>query len=186
MVSSARPAPAQPVTAAALKAAFLYNLAKFAEWPVEVLPAGGPIALCVLGDSSVTDTLATLVKGRAVGDHAIMVSTVSVGATLRSCQLLYLSVSDSEAALHALAAVSGAAVFTVSDLDRFAHMGGIAQFFMEGDKMRFAINTDAAHRARLHLSSKLLALAKIVNDERSSERQGHARDALTESVSGRR
>ena len=183
---SIQPMVAQTVTAPVLKAAFLYNLAKFAEWPSEVLPNGGVLTICVLGDASVADTLGTLVKGHAAGDHAIAVSAVSIDGTLRSCQLLYVSVPDSQNAMRVLNAVSGAPILTVSDLDRFAHMGGIAQFFMEGDKMRFAINTDAAHRSHLHLSSKLLALAKIVTTERSSERRDGAGDSLTDSTSGRR
>jgi hypothetical protein len=56
-------------------------------------------------------------------------------------------------------------VFTVSDLEPFAALGGVGQLFVENGKMRFALNPASAQRAGLRISSKLLALAKVVNDE---------------------
>ena len=55
-------------------------------------------------------------------------------------------------------------VLTVGDGKGFSHAGGIIELFVEGGKMRFAINMDAAERAGLHLSSRLLGLAKVVRD----------------------
>lgn len=67
-------------------------------------------------------------------------------------------------------ALKGASVLTVSDGDRFADLGGIAQLFIENNRMRFAVNAAAAERARIHLSSKLLTLAKLVKDESDGQR----------------
>jgi hypothetical protein len=159
------PVSAQTITAPMLKAAFLYNLAKFAEWPPDVVVSGGPITLCVLGDAAVADILAESVKGHNIEQHAVIVSRITPEGPVRTCQLLYLSGLDPSHTVHVLESVTGAAVFTVSDLDRFAQMGGVAHLFMEGGRMRLAINLDAGQRARLHISSKLLALAKIVKDE---------------------
>jgi hypothetical protein len=60
------PASAQEVTEAALKAAFVYNFAKFTEWPADAMPASSPIMMCVHGDPAVADALARAVKGRVI------------------------------------------------------------------------------------------------------------------------
>jgi len=65
-----------------------------------------------------------------------------------------------------LESVAGKPVLTVSDLDRFAAHGGVADFFVENGTMRFSINLEAAQRNGIRLSSKLLSLARIVKDER--------------------
>jgi hypothetical protein len=164
-ILSGRQPAAQTATAPTLKAAFLYNLAKFTAWPSEALGQGAPISLCVLGDGVVAETLAQAVKGQTLGGHAVAAVTVTGDAPLRSCQLLYVSGIDQHRARQLLAGLLGAPVLTVSDLDRFAQIGGIAAFYMEGDNMRIAINMEAAQRARVQVSSKLLSLARIVKDD---------------------
>jgi len=52
----------------------------------------------------------------------------------------------------------------------FVQSGGAVNFILEGNKVRFEIDTDAAARARLKLSSKLLALASSVVEDRSGGR----------------
>ena len=59
-------------------------------------------------------------------------------------------------------------VLTVSDAEEFTKRGGIIQFFVESGKMRFRINARSAKRARLLLSSRLLALADVVDEEPTS------------------
>jgi uncharacterized protein DUF4154 len=89
---------------------------------------------------------------------------------LRHCQVLYVSGIDQKRVTQLLAAVQDSPVFTVSDDGHFAERGGVAELIVQKDRMRFAINTDAAQRARLQLSSKLLTLAIIVKDGSHAER----------------
>jgi hypothetical protein len=165
-VAHVSPSAGQSVTAPVLKAAFLYNLAKFTEWPADALSSRASMNLCVLNDGAVADTLADAVKGHDIDGHGIVVTRVNAEPPQRTCHLLYVSGLDAPRAIRVVDALAGASVFTVSDLDRFAQIGGVAQFFMEGDRMRLAVNLDAAQRARVRISSKLLALAKIVKDDR--------------------
>ncbi len=58
-------------------------------------------------------------------------------------------------------------MLTVSDATRFADTGGMVELFVEGGRMRFAVNVDALQRARIQLSSRVLALAKIVRDPKT-------------------
>ena len=80
----------------ALKAAFVYNFAKFADWPVEVLPSAGPFVLCVIDQSGMADALAEIVQGQVVAGHPLMVRRVTPSDDLRSCHLLYVSGFDAK------------------------------------------------------------------------------------------
>lgn len=151
--------------AAALKAAFLYNFARFAVWPVDVVPAGGPLTFCILGDWFVARSLEKAVQGKTIEGHPLIVTRLTDDGALRSCQILYAGRVDEERALELLAAVDGAPVLTVSDLDTFAQIGGTATFYVGDNQMRFAVNMDSARRSRVQLSAQLLRLAKLVTSK---------------------
>jgi hypothetical protein len=152
---------AQGVTQPALKAAFLLNFAKFVEWPAET-PAS--LTLCVADDSAVEDALGQLVSGGVGGGRPVAVLKNPRTRTLRICHLLYLTDSDPARLALALDEVKGARILTVGDGDQFVRTGGMIGLFLEDGRMRFAINPDAAQRAGVRLSSRLLSLAKIVKE----------------------
>jgi hypothetical protein len=155
---------AQDVTESSLKTAFIHNFARFTEWPPDVLPPAAPLIACVLGDAAFGEALRNYVKGHAVDGHAIVVSSIAAGGTLRSCHLLYISGITLKQAAQVAAGLKGAPVLTLSDMDEFARVGGMAQLYVEDGRMRFSVNLDTAKRSRLQLSSKLLSLAKLVTD----------------------
>jgi hypothetical protein len=155
---------AQDVTEPSLKAAFIYNFAKFTDWPEDILPVNATFSACVLGDSPISDALERAVKGRQVSGRGVSVSQVQVEGKLRSCHLLYVSGVTSAQLAVIVAAVRGAPVLTISDLDDFSKLGGIAQMFVESGKLRFDLNLEVAKRSRLQLSSKLLVLAAHVHE----------------------
>jgi hypothetical protein len=157
-------APAQSASAPALKAAFLYNFAKFTEWPADVLPAGAPLVMCVVDDLKLTKALEEATTGRDVEGHALVVRKIELDGPVRSCHLLYAGV-DAKAGGRLIETVKGVPVLTVADLEMFASMGGTANLFVEDGRIRFAVNLDATNRARLRLSSRLLSLAKLVKDD---------------------
>jgi hypothetical protein len=152
----------QGASAPALRAAFMYNFAKFTEWPAKVIPRDQPMVFCVTDDAPMAEALEQIVKGRAVGGHALAVRRVALDSGVRACHLLYASGLDAKRTNELLGAVDHLPVLTVGDFERFAQMGGVANFFVEDGKMRFAINIDSAQRAGLRVSSKLLMLARIV------------------------
>ena len=165
-------ASAQTASEPALKAAFLLNFAKFTEWPAEALAPGDAIVLCVINDGAVGEMLVDLTKGRTVDGHALTVSVMKPdSAALASCRLLFTAGLDAAKSSALLESIAGKPVFTVGDSEMFAQMGGVANFFVDERTMRFAINLDAAHRAGIHLSSKLLSLAKIVKEDRRLPRR---------------
>ena len=159
-------ASAQTATAPALKAAFLYNFAKFTEWPDDVIAPDDPLMLCVINDPAVGVMLVDLTKGRSIEGHALVVSTPKPdSAVLASCHLLFTSGLDTARSGALLESIAGKSVLTVSDLDKFAQHGGVAQLVVDKGTMGFSVNLGAMRRARILLSSKLLSLARIVKDE---------------------
>jgi uncharacterized protein DUF4154 len=154
----------QDVTELSLKAAFVYNFAKFTEWPSDALPATASFTACVLGDGPISDALERTVKGRLLSGRSINVSRMTLDGPLRTCHLLYVSGVTAAQVSAIVTMVKGAPVLTISDLDDFAPLGGIAHVFVEDGRMRFDLNLDRARLSRLQLSSKLLTLASRVND----------------------
>jgi uncharacterized protein DUF4154 len=155
---------AQDVSESSLKAAFIYSFAKFTDWPQDALPSTATFTACVLGDSPILNALERTVKGRLLSGRGISVSEVHLDGKLRSCHLLYVSGITLAQVSVIVAAVKGAPVLTISDVDHFAQQGGIAQMFVENGKMRFDLNLEVARQSRLQLSSKLLVLAAHVHD----------------------
>jgi hypothetical protein len=155
---------AQDVTEPSLTAAFLYNFAKFTEWPPDALPATAVFSACVLGDGPVGDALTRIVKGRLLSGRTINVSRLPIDGPFRSCHLLYVSGVTAAQVVTIVMNIRGAPVLTISDIDDFLRLGGIAHVFVENGRMRFDLNLELARRSRLQLSSKLLILAAHVDD----------------------
>lgn len=156
---------AQTATAPELKAVFLYNFAKFTEWPADVLPKDAPLVLCVAGDARVRRALETVTSGRSVEGHKLSVRKVDDKEPLQGCHVLYADDLDVKRATELLERLKGAAVLSVSDFDRFTQLGGTAHLFEENGKMRFAVNLAASQRSRLRLSARLLGVAQLVKDD---------------------
>jgi hypothetical protein len=165
VVSGATPfASAQTATApdADVKAAFLFNFAKFTEWPA--LASDAPITACIVGDEGVAAALAQTVRGRNISGHALEVSRPQDSTTWRTCHLLFLADDAVRRAAAELRGITALPVLTVSDGKGFSHAGGIIELYVESERMRFSINVDAVKRSGLRLSSRLLGLAKIVRN----------------------
>jgi len=145
---------------AAIKAAFLLNFAKFAEWPA--LPPDARITLCVVGSDEIARALSDIVRVQSISGHALQVAQPSDSAMWPTCQVLFISDSELRKAAGALQYLQPLPVLTVSDGKAFSQAGGIVELFVEGGRMRFAINVDSADRSGVRLSSRLLGLAQVV------------------------
>jgi YfiR/HmsC-like len=163
-------AAAEPVTAHDVKAAFIYNFAKFAEWPADAVASEQELSICVVGDDAVAAALERAALGHTIQGRHLRVYTVKADDRLLNCRLLYVSGLASKATAQLIAPLGNLPVLTISDSDAFATSGGIAELFLENGRMRFAINVSAAGRARIALSAKMLSLAKIVKDDPNGQR----------------
>jgi hypothetical protein len=146
-----------------VKAAFLFNFAKFTEWPS--LEPAAPLVLCVIGDDRVGTALVDAVRGRRIGQRSLLVRQMGSNGPVRSCHVLFISTSETRSARGVLDSVKALPILTVSDSRGFADSDGIVELFVESDRMRFAVNTRAVTRAGVRLSSRLLGLARIVGDD---------------------
>jgi hypothetical protein len=148
-----------------LKAAMLYNLTQFVEWPNSAYPnRRAPISLCVLGQDPFANSLTSTIPDEKVKGGAILVRHLQSETEFPGCQILYISSSERKTTAHIFSTLSGSCVLTVGEMAQFAAHGGMIQFSLEDQHVRFDINLDAASRAGLKISSKLLALAQIVKN----------------------
>jgi hypothetical protein len=152
----------QNIAAADVKAAFLVNFVKFAEWPT--LATDAAICICVAGDDHVAASLRAAARDGAIEAHNVSVKTLAPEETPRGCHVLFIGMENPHRGIAVLEAAAPMPVLTVSDAARFAETGGMIQLFLEKGHMRFAVNVDALQRSRLRLSSRMLGLAKIVTD----------------------
>ena len=150
---------AQDVTEPALKAAFIYNFARFTTWPASA-PAGDSFVICVLNDTAVAEALQHAVAGRSVSERPVSVTAVAPAAPKKSCRVLYMAGLSVARAAEVVAELQEAPVLTISNIDGFASAGGMTQFFFEHGQLRFRIHLESAKRAGLQISSRLLIMAR--------------------------
>jgi hypothetical protein len=156
------PPPASPEYA--VKSAFLYNFARFVEWPAEAPGAVAPrVTICVLGTDPFGQTLDQTVAGKAIGMRPFAVARIRSVAEAAACAVVFVSTAEAPRLSSVLAAFRSLPVLTVGDVDGFAEAGGIIGMFVENERVRFEINVGAANEAHLKISSKLLSLARIVD-----------------------
>lgn len=162
---AALPAQVRPPSEYELKAAFLFNFAKFVDWPPNVFAGPeSPFLVCVLGTDPFGITLDNALREKVIAEHPASVARVKRVADISGCQILFVAASESHLLPEVLAKLRGQSVLVIGETNDFASSGGVIQFTLEENRVRFFINTDAADRAGLKISSKLLALAKIVRD----------------------
>jgi hypothetical protein len=160
---SAPAAPPQP-TEYEVKAAFLFNMAQFVEWPREPRPTGAQtLDVCVYGDDPFGPALNAL-QGKAVAERTVRVRRVRAVAETGACRMLFVSHSAQADVERVVGAVGTKGVLTLGDSSGFAQRGVVVNFYLEDDRVRFEINPRAAARAGLTISSRLLHLARIVGE----------------------
>jgi hypothetical protein len=143
-----------------VKALFLYNFAKFVEWPAAM--RSGPICIGILGSDPFGDVLDRAVAGKIVNGRGFMVKRFSSEMEARQCHIVFVSVADKRRVGSIVEGLKGRGVLTVGDSHGFAESGGVINFVIMDDRVRFEVNIRAAEEAGLKLSSKLLSLAKSV------------------------
>ena len=165
LILTPRPALSQPgATDAQVMAAFLYNFTNFVEWPGAQDTQKAAFELCVWGEPAVADLLEKTVNGRPAGSRPIVIRHLSTSDSLKTCQVVFFDQENSHVP-KLLDTMRQLPILTVGAIPDFARQGGIVEFFMDGNRVKFRINTHAAGGANLKISSKLLALAQIVGKD---------------------
>jgi hypothetical protein len=143
-----------------VKAAFLFNFAKFVEWPPDAFAdSKAPIVIGVLGDNVFGNNLEKVINDRKVNNRGFQFRVFDSVTEATHCQILFISASKKNDFAKIVAALHNASVLTISETDGFLKAGGMINFLFEGNNVRFQISDEAAKKARLSISSKLLSLA---------------------------
>jgi len=146
-----------------VKAAFLFNFVKFVEWPAESFrDSGGHLRLCVLGEDRFAQELERIAAGKVVSGRALEVVRVSQRERALHCQILFIGATQNAMGQKVLAESRSESVLTVGENAEFLRQGGVIRLFLLDSRIRFEISLEAAERAGLKVSSKLLVLAQSV------------------------
>lgn len=157
------PVAAAPSPEYLIKAAYLYNFALFVEWPADAFAAAdAPIVIGVVGADPFDEALDRTIQDKRINRRRIVVRRLQWSQDLRGCHILFVSASEAARASELSSRLNGLPVLVVGETPEFARRGGTINFTIEDNKVRFEVNVDAARRARLNISAKLLNLARIV------------------------
>ncbi len=147
---------ADPVPEYAMKATYLYNFAIFTEWPTS---SSDTFNLCILGQDNFGPAL-NGIEGKKVHGSRLAIARLSSLHNLKSCQILFIGEQEAANMRKILDMLGDAPVLTVTDAAAQTASGAIIRLSLDGQRLAFDINAEAAHRSQLHISSKLLQLAK--------------------------
>ena len=146
-----------------VKATYLYNFARFVEWPVRAAAAkGDSFAICVLGQDPFGPALDATLAGETIDGKRVLLKRISRPQDAVICRILFISLSEDGQLKDVLAALDKTGVLTVSDIPNFSQRGGMIQFVLDGNRIRFAVNLTTAQDAGLTVSSELLKVAITV------------------------
>jgi hypothetical protein len=146
-----------------VKAAFLFHFVQLVEWPAGSLGNDiNPVTLCTIGEDPFRGDLETTLAKKNLGTRPLRVRHLKQTEDFQGCQVLFVSGREAAHLGHLLQELKDGPILTVGESDGFVEQGGMIGFLLVDDKVRFEINLEAAERARLKISSRLLLLAKTV------------------------
>jgi hypothetical protein len=146
-----------------VKSVFIFNFTRFVDWPETYMKNNSdPFIIGIIGENPFGNILEETVLGEKVGTHPIVVQHFTDKNAVANCQLLYIGYSDERRIREVITNLNKRPVLTVSDANNFCLMGGIVQFYQEENKIRLMINTQNSKAAALNISSKLLAVARVL------------------------
>ncbi len=146
-----------------IKAAYLFNLGSYIEWPdVAFADVETAFKVCVVGATPVTNLLESAAQQRKINNRKTDVLELS--STLQNvehCHLLFIAHSAQALIVSILERVKGHPVLTVSEAERFIQVGGMIEFYLLDNRVRLAIAPESMTDAGLHPSSQLMRVAKL-------------------------
>jgi hypothetical protein len=158
-----------------IKAGFIYNFAKFVEWPATAFAQpDSPIVIGILGTDPFGNLIDRIVENKKIGARGFVVKRLKWGADLkelRECKILFVGDSGKAHVDELVQIVKTLPILTVGETPGFAERGGVIRFVLEDNRVRFEINVEAARQADLTISSRLLTLARIIQQAATDTRK---------------
>ena len=150
-----------------LKAALLYKLTKFIEWPAaDNLEQVDEFNLCVLGDNVFGDELQPLTSRKVRQQHIELHYFDRSDEIDCPCHLLFITDSKRAFIDSIVRGLEKQGSLTVSDINGFAKQGGVIELTQRDKKIGFTINLSAAKKANITVAAPLLELSSVIGKPR--------------------
>ncbi|HTD66980.1 MAG TPA: YfiR family protein [Candidatus Limnocylindria bacterium] len=144
-----------------VKAAFIFNFAKFVEWPPASFADGkAPLCIGVMGENPFGSDLEHVLRDKRLNSRLLTIRECRTVEEAKTCQVLFITASEKSRLKEILDGLSETHILTVGETETFVKSGGMINFVREGNRFRFEINDKAARKAGLRIASKLLELGK--------------------------
>lgn len=158
----------QPITLAGIgyriKAGYIYHFARFTKWPALADEnENQPFVVCVASTFPESDRVFSLQK-KVVKGRSFVVKNYKSKSDIETCHILFIASDDKEFISEKLDDAKNYNVLTIGEENEFVEMGGIINFYLEKQRLRFAVNMKAARQANLKFSAQMLMSAKIIPD----------------------
>lgn len=147
-----------------IKAGFIYNFAQLVQWPAGTFAqADSPIVIGIFGPDPFGGIIDRVIENKKLDGRSLVVKRLKRGASIKDCNILFVSAAEASHLDEVIQSTKGMPILTIGETPGFAVHGGVINLTLEGNKVRFEVNIDAAKQANLSISSRLLALARIVS-----------------------
>ncbi len=154
---------AQTVEDSRVKAAYLYNFAKFVEWPSGAFRnPDDPAVICVVGDEHTSDVLDSALNGKKAGGRLVEARRPHSPGEIRSCHVVFIGFPDKQRIEQMLNQVRGVSVLTVGQSNQFLALGGMINLAQKDSRIELEIDPDASSAVGLKISSRLLVVSHLI------------------------
>lgn len=148
-----------------VKAALVYNLLLFVQWPEDKLPPDGNLRLCIIASPTMDEAFNDL-NGKPIHSRPLAVRRIAgAGDESHACQAIWVEEGRSSALTRLALAARGNGILVLGEGSAALSQGAMIAVSNEGGRMVFSVDNGAARDARLTVSSKLLRLARSVIDK---------------------
>jgi hypothetical protein len=147
-----------------IKAAYLYQFGRYVQWPPNAFAdPQSPLVIGILGQAPFGNVLDEIARAKRIDGRPVVIRKLTSMTEYKPCHILFVAASAGPTqTAAAIELAKKHPVLLVGEEPDFAKQGGTVNFFLEENRVRFEINTEAARKEQLKISSKLLSLAKIV------------------------
>jgi hypothetical protein len=150
----------------AIKAAVLFNVAKFVYWPEISWPSpGDSVQLCIVGLDPFAKVMKKVLRNKKIRQRPITIMSLVNTENIQKCHILFLGSEKYTRKMPIIEQTKNVSILTIGEGPNFIKQGGMIRFFNHNNKLRFEINLPVTKKAQLRISTKLLRLAKVVGSE---------------------
>ena len=143
-----------------VQSVYLFDFAHFVRWPAA---NGSAFQICIAGRGIDPDTLRRVIASEKVDGRPVVARIVNRPSEIKDCEILFIGQGTEEGTKSLLDASAGKAILTVSDIPDFLRNGGMIQFVLTDNRVRFSIDLASVNRNSLSVSSELLKVAASVS-----------------------